>query len=71
VSTNVAERARRRGAVLLLKLASLVLRSAVALRISGLSLRCLLSLVSVLERAGVLLLLGHNGRQKRTLCDKN
>jgi hypothetical protein len=71
VSTDVAARARRRSALLLLKLVSLVLRSAVALRVSGLSLRCLLSLVSALERAAVLLLFGHQGRQKRTLCDKS
>lgn len=71
MSKDVVERARRRGALLLLKLASLILGGAVALRVSGLSLRCLLSLVSALERAAVLLLFGHQGRQKRTLCDKS
>lgn len=65
------ERARRSGALLLLKLARLMLRGVVALRVSGLPLRCSLSFVSALERMGARLLLGHPGRYRRTFCDED
>lgn len=65
------ECARRHGALLLLKLARAILRGVVAFRVSGLALRCTLSLVSALERAGARLLLANRGHQKRTLCDRD
>lgn len=71
MSSTVMERARRSGALLLLKLARLILRGIVALRISGLSLRCSLSFVSALERMGARLLLGYRGRHRQTFCDRD
>lgn len=65
------ERARRYGALLLLKLARSILRGALAFRLSGLSLRYSLSLVRALEQMGAGLLLGHRDYQKRALCDKD
>lgn len=65
------ERARQSGALLLLKLARLMLRGVVALRVPSLSLRCSLSIVSALERMGARLLLGHRGRHRRDFCDED
>lgn len=65
------EGARRRGALLLLKLARVILRGVIAFGVSGSSLRYSLSLVMALERMGAALLPGRRGHQKRTLCDKD